>query len=80
MFAKCRYHRKLLARWYGSSGNWEKSRLEMVFDASVARATIKVIVLEKELAIADRESFRFVVVALSMFFARCWAPWYTAPM
>lgn len=44
-FAKCRYHVKLLARWNGSSGSWEKSTLEMTFDANVARATSRVIVL-----------------------------------
>lgn len=50
--AKCRYHLKLPARWNGSSGSWEKSTLEMTFDASVARATSRVIVLGEEVSIA----------------------------
>jgi hypothetical protein len=47
IFAKCRYHQKFLARWYGSSGSWEKRTLEKTFDARVATATTKVIVLEE---------------------------------
>jgi hypothetical protein len=45
IFAKCRYQPKLLARWYGSSGNWWKSNEERVLLVSVAIATTNVTVL-----------------------------------
>ena len=45
IFAKCRYRPKLLARWYGSSGNWWKSSEERVLLVKVAIATTIVTVL-----------------------------------
>ena len=50
-FAKCRYHPKLLARWYGSSGSWAKKSAERILLLKVARATINVIVLIFKLAV-----------------------------
>ena len=35
----------MLARWYGSSGSWEKRIEEKALDVSVAIATTRVIVL-----------------------------------
>jgi hypothetical protein len=44
-FAKCRYQLKLLARWYGSSGNWWNNSEERTLLVSVATATTRVTVL-----------------------------------
>lgn len=47
-FAKCRYQLKLLARWYVSSGNWANSMDDRALLVSVAIATTRVIVRDRE--------------------------------
>jgi hypothetical protein len=44
-FAKCKYQPNLLARWYGSSGNWLNNTEDRALEVSVEIATTSVTVL-----------------------------------
>lgn len=55
-FAKCRYHSKFRARWYGSSGNCMNSNEDKTLEIRVEAATTSVVFLEFESPILYFES------------------------